>query len=403
MTASTNPPLAQEAAPTAPPLWLLSMLTAFGAMSIDIILPGMPQMAIDLAVPVDEIPFAIGSFLIGLGTGQIFWGWLADWTGRRPALLIGLGGYLLASALCMTAQDGPLLFSSRAVQGVCAAAPVGLARAIVRDCFDGKAAAKALATIMLVFFLTPMLAPIVGAALLTVIDWRASFGFTAAMGGLGLALVFWLLPETLKPSLRRRRSLSALIGVAIQMVSLRANRGAMLALIGISCGLFTYISLGPLVTQQVFGFSAGLYAGLFTALAGVQMASSFLCQRLLKHRSVDQVFSAGCTASFLGGALCALSVLFLSHAPAPLIIGLFIYMVGFGLVLPTATAKALSPFGAMAGLASAMLGAWQMFVSGAYSGLVGKTYDETSMALGLGLCGAGCILLLGLAVNTRNQ
>lgn len=390
-------------ASVAPPLLLLSLLTAFGAMSIDIILPGMPQMAADLDIKDEHIPFAIGSFLIGIGTGQIFWGWLADWKGRRPALLLGLVGYLAASLLCMAAQDGLTIFSSRALQGLCAAAPVGLARAIVRDCFDGKDAAKALATIMLVFFITPMLAPLIGAGLLTIIDWRATFGFTALFGLIGIALTYWLMPETLRQDKRRKRRLFALIEVGFAIVALKRNRGAMLAVMGLSSGLFTYISLGPLVTQDVYGYSATFYAWLFAAFAAVQMGSSFLCQAVLKRFSVDHVFSLGALLCFLGGLVCAIAVIASAQTPILLLIGLTIYMAGFGLVLPTATAKALSPFGAVAGLASAMLGAWQTVVSGSYSGLAGMAYDQTPLALGLGVFGAGCVLFVAMITNTAYE
>lgn len=392
-----TPPLS----PNAPPLLLLSLLTAFGAMSIDIVLPGLPQMGADLVATLDDIQFVVGSFLIGIGSGQLLWGWLSDWKGRRPILLLGLAGYVAASLVCGYTQDGASLIACRFIQGFCAAAPVGLSRAVVRDCFDGKDAAKALATIMLVFFLTPMLAPLAGAALLSVMDWRAVFSGSATFGCVGILFVLTSLKETLPPERRQKRSLWGLLRLGFDIFALRQNRGVMLAVIGLSSGLFSYIALGPLITQEVFGYSPTVYAWLFAGIAAVQMGSAILCQRLLTHFSVNAVFSAGTLLCFAGGFIAAASVLLAPQMPWPLLGGVVVYMLGFGLVLPNATAMALSPFGAMAGLAAAWMGAWQTIVAGAYSGLAGSAYNETPLALGLALCGAGTVLGAACILNLR--
>lgn len=396
MDPSAQPPLSPN-----PPLLLLSVLTAFGAMSIDIILPGLPQIGADLGTSLDDIQFAVGSFLIGIGSGQILWGWLSDWKGRRPILLAGLSGYVAASFICGFTQDGASLIACRFLQGFCAAAPVALSRAIVRDCYDGKDAAKALATIMLVFFLTPMLAPLLGAAVLSVIGWRAVFSASAAFGIIGIVYTLAALKETLPPDRQRKRSFFNLLRVGFDIFAVRQNRGVMLAVVSLSSGLFSYIALGPLITQKVYGYSPTTYAWLFAGVAVVQMAAALLCQRLLKRLNVTAVFSAGTLLCFVGGIIAAASVFIAPNAPAPLLAGVLVYMVGFGLVLPNATAMSLSPFGAMAGLAAAWMGAWQTIVAGTYSGLAGSFYNGTPFALGLALCGAGTALAAACFINWR--
>lgn len=398
MTKPSDTPIHADTAP-APPLILLSLLTAFGALSIDIVLPGLPIIAADLGISLNQAQLSVGIFIIGMGAGQIFWGWLSDWIGRKPVLLIGVGGYIAVSIACALSTDGLVLLLFRALQGVFSAAPVALSRAVVRDCYDGKDAAKALSTIMFVFFLTPMLAPLVGAAILAYLDWHAMFWFTAIFGVITIALILLTLPETLPPARRSRRSFFALIQTGVQVLTLPGSRGPLLALIGLASGLFSYLALGPLVMLQVYSFSPALYAWMFAGIAGVLMASTLLCNKLLAHFSMDQVQQAGARISFAGGLAAILAATFANQSPLPLIAAIALYMLSFGLVAPNATARALSPFGAAAGIASAMLGAWQTMFAGGYSAIAGSFFNGTSLALGIALFGAGSLVLLAQGLD----
>jgi len=384
-----------------PSVVLLSMLTAFGALSIDIVLPALPDIAQALGTPLSRIQLVIGVFFAGMGLGQIFWGWLSDWRGRRPAILGGLAGYSAASVLCAVAGEDITLIAARAAQGFCAAAPVAIARAVVRDFADGKEAARALATIMVVFFLTPICAPLLGTLLLGFMSWQATLAFCGAFGGVVITLTALYLPETLAPDQRARRSFGELIDVGIAILTHPQSRGTMLALIAITGGLASYLALGPLVFQGIYGFSASLYAWLFALIATVQMLSSLLCRWLLKHLSLDSVFEIGVGICVSGGAAALIASTYYSDTTIPVIAAVMAYMCGFSFVLPNATAKALSPFGAMAGAASAMLGAWQTVLGGSYSAALGSSFKGAPNTLGIALCGAGIVLIIAVFLNRK--
>ncbi|MEM6683273.1 MAG: multidrug effflux MFS transporter [Pseudomonadota bacterium] len=399
----TGPAAARISRQTVPPVALLSMLTATSAISIDIALPALPAIARGLAAPLSTAQLVTGAFLAGLGAGQIFWGWLSDWRGRRSVLLWALLGYSITSTLCALASDAEMLAAYRLIQGLCAAGPVVLSRTIVRDCLDGQEAARALAVVMVVFFFTPMVAPQFGTVLLNFVHWRALFGFCSVFGVLCMILTWRFLNETLSLDKRLRRSGADIARIGVQLFTNPDSRAGVLALIALTCGLGSYLALGPAITQNVYGFSAAQYAWLFTAIAGVQMAASYACQALLRRFSIDVVFKSAALLCAAGGFMGLIVTQFFNQSAIPLIGAMTIFMIGFGLMVPTSTAKSLSAFGPMAGTATAMLGAWQWLFAGSYSAVIGWSYDGSAKALGYGLCGAGVLMLAALALGVRTK
>src|SRR5215213_6158326 len=187
---------------------ILGALTAFGPVSMDTYLPGLPELSRDLGASASETQLTLTACLFGLAAGQLMAGPASDALGRRRPLLAGLAGFTLASLLCAAAPDVWSLVAARVLQGVAGAVGIVIARAIARDLHSGDALARFLAVLMLVNGLAPILAPIVGAQLLHVTDWRGIF---VVLAGLGLLLLAWaavLLPETLDPERRHRGGLA---------------------------------------------------------------------------------------------------------------------------------------------------------------------------------------------------
>lgn len=166
---------------------LIAALTALPALSIDMGLPALPDLADAFGAGAGHAQLSIGLFLVGFAAAQLGCGPASDRFGRRPVLLAGLGLFAAAGLGCALAPSLPALLASRVLQGVGACAGTVLARAVIRDLFSGEAAAAKLSQATAIMALGPVLAPAVGAAVLAAFGWRAIF-VVLGLGGLALFL-----------------------------------------------------------------------------------------------------------------------------------------------------------------------------------------------------------------------
>lgn len=235
-------------------LVVLGALSAFGPLSTDMYLPGLPAMARDLGVSPSTAQLTLSGCLIGLAIGQLIAGPLSDALGRRKPLLLGLVAYVAASTLCAVSPGIAVLLAARFVQGLAGAAGIAIARAIVRDRFEGVAAARAYAMLMVVTGLGPIVAPIAGGLLLHVTDWRGIFVALAAIGALILVGAAVLIPETLSPQARHSGGLPttrAAIGILLHD---RRYVGHTLACALAFGTLMAYISASPSCSSRFTGY-----------------------------------------------------------------------------------------------------------------------------------------------------
>ena len=167
---------------------LLGALTAMTAFATDMSLPALPTLGIAFDAPPERVQLTLSLFVLGYGGGQLFYGPLSDRFGRRPMLLAGLAVYTLCGFACALAPDIEVLLLARLAQGLGGCVGPILGRAIVRDHWSGVRAAQTLSYVTFVFALAPMVAPLLGAALLERFGWRAIF---LAFGVFGLLLLAW--------------------------------------------------------------------------------------------------------------------------------------------------------------------------------------------------------------------
>lgn len=153
-----------------------------GPASMDIFLPGLPQLARDLGASPSAAQLTVTTFLIGLAFGQFLAGPLSDVHGRRRPLIAGMAAFAVASLLCAAAPNLYTLDVMRLIQGTMAAAGTAIGRAVVRDLYSGAAAARYLSRLMLIIGLGPILAPLVGGQILRFTSWRGVFVAIALLG-----------------------------------------------------------------------------------------------------------------------------------------------------------------------------------------------------------------------------
>ncbi|GGS05406.1 Bcr/CflA family drug resistance efflux transporter [Micromonospora fulviviridis] len=380
-------------------LVLLGTLTAIGPLSLDMYLPAFPAMARDLGADQAGIQLSLTTCLIGLAVGQFVTGPLSDRWGRRRPVLVGVVAYTLLALACAAAPSAPMLAAARFAQGLAGGMGVVVARAVVRDLYSGREAAKYFSRLTLVFGVAPVAAPSVGSLVLRFGDWRAVFLALAAIGLLLTVAVARRLPETLPAE---RRSTGGLGATARTMRSLVADRvylGYALTQGFAFAGLFAYISGSSFVFQDVFGVSAVAFSLVFglnalalvaTGQANARLLDRFNPRRLLVTALVvGMVAAAGVLTGALAGSLAVVAVT------------LFAFVGSLGMVTPNSTALALDTHARHAGTAAALLGGVQSVVGALAAPLVGLGGEGSAVPMAVVLSAAAALSLTAVLTLTR--
>ncbi|MEV0587728.1 multidrug effflux MFS transporter [Nonomuraea sp. NPDC050310] len=352
-------------------LLILGALSAIGPLSIDMYLPALPTITHELATVPAQVQLTLTACLIGVSMGQILAGPLSDSRGRRLPLLIGVGGYAVASLLCAFAPNVGALIVLRLLQGVLGGAALVIVRAVVRDLYDGAAIARIFANLMLVSGLAPILAPIAGAQLLEFTSWRGVF---VALSIAGLVLLAVTIPGVRETLPREERVRGGLAPTARTFWRLLRERTFMAPALASGLGfaaMFGYISGSPFVLQEVYGLSTGQYSLVFGANALALTISAQVGGRLAGRVNPGKLVLGGLFASLAGGLL-VLAAGLTGLGLYGVLAGLFVLMAGAGLVMPGAGALALgSQPSQIAGSASALLGVLQFALGALSAPLVG--------------------------------
>lgn len=340
--------------------------------------------------------------MLGLALGQLAVGPLSDRYGRRAPLVAGLVLYAVASLACAVAPSIWLFTTVRLVQGLAGGAGIVVARSVVRDLVTGAAAARLFSILMVVLGVVPVLAPLVGGQLLRATSWRGLFVVLAAIDAAILAASVLWLHETL-PAERRRHSgdgsdgMRALLGDRVFV--------AYTAVLGLSfAAMFSYIAGSSFVLEDIYGISPQLYGAVFALNAAGIIACSQLNRRVVDRVGALRMLEAGIAASAVAGATL-LGVVLAGGIGLPGILPcLFVVVASVGLVIPNATALAMTDYPHAAGSASALLGASQFAFGAAAAPLVGVAGRATAvpMAVAMALFGAGAVAAVAVARHTAH-
>jgi drug resistance transporter, Bcr/CflA subfamily len=337
----------------------LGALSAVGPLSLDLYLPVLPELAADLGTTDALGQLTISLCMVGLAVGQLFAGPLSDRTGRRVPLLTGAVLYAAASVLCALAPTIWALIALRLLQGLAGAAALVIARAIVRDLFEGTEAARVFSVMVLVTGLAPILAPLAGGQIARFTDWRGQFAVLAVIGAL-LAAAAATLPETLPPARRHDGGLRTALRHYGALARDRWFLGHALVLSLSGCSLFAYISFSSFVLQSTYAMSQQVFSYVFAVNALGLMLAGNLNGLALRRFTPRRMLASGVCYALTGAGLAVAAVL-LGWGPAGLLPGIFAAVSGMGLIMPNATALAMEPHAARAGTASAVLGMLQFF------------------------------------------
>ncbi|RIX60420.1 Bcr/CflA family efflux MFS transporter [Paenibacillus nanensis] len=359
---------------------ILGSLSGIGPLSIDMYLPALPTLSEELGASASVTQLSLTACLLGIALGQLIVGPISDVRGRRKPLLIGIAVYVVVSLLCVISPNIWTFIGLRFVQGLAGAAGIVIARASVRDMYAGAELTKFFALLMLVNGAAPILAPMIGAEILTFTSWRGVFAVLAGAGVLMFAAVLTALKETLP----QERRLSGGVGTTLRtfkgllghpaFMGYAVTQGLMMA------AMFAYISGSSFVLQEIYEVTPRGYSLIFGLNGAGIIIASQIAGRLAGKVEARKLLAAGLTLSSAGAILLFVSI-WQDLGLAGVIPAFFLVVSSVGIISTTTTSLALQDQGRNAGSASALLGMLSFIFGGAAAPLVGLGGEGTAMPL----------------------
>ncbi len=378
---------------------MLGLLSALPPLATDIGLPAIPALQAGLNIDIGTATRTLTVFLFGFSAGPILFGPLSDRFGRKPVLLFGLTLFSLAAVACAHADSIGTLLAVRFVQGIAAGAAAALPAAIVRDVFTGHAALSRQSYVALVNAVAPLIAPLIGAGLLQLGDWRLIY---ECLGGIGFVLLLVAVLGYAETRPARAHDGSSIFGAALAAYGVvLKNRRYVLhtALLAASFGtMFAYITGSSAVFIDMLGVSSGAYGGLFALTAAGTMLGAATGARLARLWGPDRLLAGGVIGSVaVSGTLLLVALTGSGSVP---LVAACVLLSNFcaGIVMPNATHQALHGVGQVAGSAAALLRSGQMLAGAAAGALVGLFAGNqlTAMAGVMTLSALAGLALLGV-------
>lgn len=378
---------------------LLALLTAAGPIATDLYVPSLPEIGRVFGASTSQVQLTISAYLIGFAAGQIIYGPISDRHGRKPVLLAASGLYAVAGAACALAPTIEALIAARVLQAVGGCGLVVVARAVVRDLYQGARAGRELSLMAAIMALVPIIAPAAG-GVVQAAGWRAVFAVPVLFGVAAAVLVARWLPETLK---RRATEPISLASIVRSYRTLLRDRAFLIptGYVAFSYGgLFAWISGAAFVLQNNHGLTPLTFGLAFAFGSAGYMVGTFLAAHLVTRLGLDRTIGLGASVLAAGGLLMLGSVALHAASVTTLVLSMALYLGGLGLVLPQATAAALSPFPDRAGAASSLLGVTQQLCAALVGTMVGHLLGDTAwpMAVAVSLMG---VLTLALWTLSR--
>jgi DHA1 family bicyclomycin/chloramphenicol resistance-like MFS transporter len=394
-------PIARKPPNTTELIAFSALLISTVALSIDIMLPSLGDIAAEFGVTnSNQRQWVITSLFIGLAIGQLIFGPLSDRVGRRPVIFLGTGLFMVGSIVVIYAPSFELLMLGRAIQGLGAAGPRIAVVAMIRDQFEGQTMARLMSFIMGFFIFVPILAPSIGQLLLNFMPWRGLFVVVAISSFSGALWLFLRQPETLqKPApfnlARWGRELRFVVTSRSPMVY---------TLCGACCygALMGFINSSQQLLQDHFqvGNNFALLMGLSSSFIA---AAAFINAQLVRHFSMERICFVAVACLVAGSCIFALTIHWFDYSPTLWVWVTFncpsLFLLG--LTFGNFNAIALKKLGHVAGLASAVYGTLMTVITMVLAALVGLNFDMTVNPVVAGYIVFGTIGLLLMQWDKR--
>ena len=352
--------------PVKPPLPLLefialmALLTSLVALSIDAMLPALNQIGSDLnSQSPQQTYLVISLFFGGMALGQIFFGPFSDARGRRLTILIGLIIFIMGTFICYFAQSIEVLLLGRVIQAVGVSGPRVASMAVIRDQYEGKAMARVMSFIGVIFILVPMLAPLVGQAVMQYFHWREIFTVFWIVAVISGAWFFWRQPETLIRANRKKFAWRHFTDSCWWLLKQRQVMGYSVAMGFIFGAFLAYLSGSQTIFQDIYD-TGEWFPLVFATLAFAIGLASFLNGMMVMKWGMQTICDRALLFSMAFGITLMSITLYFDGVP-PLWLFVSTMFFGFffmGMLFGNLNAMAMLPVGHIAGLGAAFIGSF---------------------------------------------
>ncbi len=384
---------------------ILGLLSAIGPFAIDMYLPALPTIATDLRAETGAVQMSLLAFFIALAIAQLFCGPLSDMVGRKVPLYGGLILFAIGSVGSALATNIDVLVMFRFLQGLGAAAGTVIPRAVVRDLHTGVDAARLMSLLMLVFSISPILAPLSGSVLIDFFGWRGVFWAVLVAALVGIVLVATALKETRGAEARLESNLSSALRGYGRLLKDRYFMGlAAIGGFGIA-SFFVYLANSSFILIDHYGLTRSQYAVAFSVNAVSFFSVSQLNGVLGARFGLGRVMRVA-VSGFAAVMLAMFAAVLMGHHSLWLIASFLFVGYGFlGLVIPTTAVLALEDHGEIAGTASALLGTLHFVIGGIAIGITGAFFDGSALPMigGIAACAVTAFLLALIVFSRKTE
>jgi DHA1 family bicyclomycin/chloramphenicol resistance-like MFS transporter len=377
-------------------VFILGLLAMLMPLSIDMYLPALPVISSQFGVPAGSAQMTLSTYILGFALGQLLYGPMADSLGRKPVILGGTLVFAAAAVACALSQTIDQLIVMRFFHGLAAAAASVVINALMRDIYPKEEFSRMMSFVMLVTTIAPLVAPMVGGAVLVWFSWHAIFWILAIAALLASVMVFFFIRETLPVERRQTFHIRTTIGNFAALFRHKRVLSYMLASGFSFAGMFSFLSAGPFVYIELNHVSPQHFGYYFALNIVFLFIMTIINGRFVRRIGALNMFRAGLWVQFAMAVwmvVCAL----LGVGFWSLVLGIAVFVGCVAMVSSNAMAVILDEFPHMAGTASSLAGTFR-FGIGAIVGAVLSLATFTTgwpMLISIALC-ASCSLLFCL-------
>ena len=364
---------------------LLMAMSAIGPVSLNILVPATPAMAVLFNTSLGTVQLTLSLYLFGLAISQLFLGPLSDRFGRKPVLVTGLCITAVASFGAMFSTSIGMLIAFRTLQALGASSGLVIGRAIIRDLYSRERAAAMIGLVTTVMVVAPMLSPTIGGAIDTHLGWEYTF---ALVGGAAALVTLWILvalPET-RPDHVTGGGLRYILGESRELFASRRFLGYVLVCALGTSSYFALLGAAPHIVVSLMARTSAEFGLWFMLTAGSFMVGNFITTRTVQRYGIDRMIGVG-LAFQMAGAIATIAAvgLFPDAGPWTVFVPQIAMSVGNGIFLPNCVAGAVSVRPQAAGTASGITGFLQMATGAAAAQMMGYLVATATTAMPLAI------------------
>ncbi len=384
---------------------LMALMMSLVALSIDAILPALPDLGRDLRVrEANDSQLVVSLLFFGLAFGQVVYGPLSDSSGRKPAVYLGFFFFFIGCLFSIFATNLTIMLVGRFLQGLGLAGPRVVSIALIRDQYAGRAMARVMSFVMVIFILVPTIAPALGQGILMIGDWRVIFWVFLVLGLITVAWFSFRQRETLPKEGRQPFSPQRILGVVGEVLRNKVTMRYTVAAGFVSSPFIGYLnSAQPIFQDQ---YELGEQFPLYFAICAIALGGAAFLNGKLVLRFGMRLMSKWAVAIQVSAAVISLLGIHASNGHPPLwLFMVYLVFVLFcnGILFGNLNALAMEPLGHIAGIGAAVVGSLSTFISIPFGIMIGRSFSGTVFPLCIGFAVFSILTFILLFWSERKE